>query len=33
VGPVSRLALTAIIRDRNPVREYDWSTAMELATM
>jgi len=33
LGPVSRLALTSIIRDRNPVREYDWSTAMELATM
>jgi NAD(P)-dependent dehydrogenase (short-subunit alcohol dehydrogenase family) len=33
VGPVSRLVLTSINRDRNPVREYDWSTAMELATM
>jgi NAD(P)-dependent dehydrogenase (short-subunit alcohol dehydrogenase family) len=33
VGPVSRLVLTSIIRDRNPVREYDWASAIELSTM
>ena len=33
VGPVSRLVLSSIIRDRNPVREYDWSSAIELSTM
>jgi NAD(P)-dependent dehydrogenase (short-subunit alcohol dehydrogenase family) len=33
VGPVSRLVLTSISRDRNPVREYEWTGAIELATM
>jgi NAD(P)-dependent dehydrogenase (short-subunit alcohol dehydrogenase family) len=33
VGPVNRLVLTSIIRDRNPVREYDWASAVELSTM
>jgi len=33
VGPVSRLAMTSILRDRNPVREYRWADAMELTTM
>ncbi len=33
VGPVSRLVLTAIARDNNPVKEYDYSTATYLTTM
>jgi NAD(P)-dependent dehydrogenase (short-subunit alcohol dehydrogenase family) len=33
VGPVSRLALTAIARDNNPVREYKIAEAIELTTM
>jgi NAD(P)-dependent dehydrogenase (short-subunit alcohol dehydrogenase family) len=33
VGPVSRLVLAAILRDNNPVREYDIAKAIELTTM
>ena len=33
VGPVSRLVLSAIDRDNNPVREYDIAKAIELTTM
>ncbi len=33
VGPVQHLVLTAILRDQNPIREYDISTARELITM
>ncbi len=33
VGPVSRLVLTAIARDNNPVREYDIAGALNLTTM
>jgi NAD(P)-dependent dehydrogenase (short-subunit alcohol dehydrogenase family) len=33
VGPVSRLVLTAILRDDNPIKEYNISTAVELVTM
>lgn len=33
VGPVSRLVITAVIRDHNPIREYNISTANELITM
>ncbi len=33
VGPVSRLALVAIARDNNPVREYQIAPAVYLATM
>lgn len=33
VGPVSRLVLTAIARDNNPIREYNFETATYLATM
>ena len=33
VGPVSRLVLAAILRDNNPVREYDVAKAIELTTM
>lgn len=33
VGPVSRLVVTAIIRDNNPIAEYDIATASELVTM
>jgi NAD(P)-dependent dehydrogenase (short-subunit alcohol dehydrogenase family) len=33
VGPVSRLVLTAILRDDNPIKEYNISTALELVTM
>lgn len=32
-GPVSRLVVTAILRDNNPIREYNHSTALELVTM
>lgn len=33
VGPVSRLVMTAVLRDNNPVRDYDISTALDLVTM
>ncbi len=33
VGPVARLALVAIARDNNPVREYSIDPAVSLATM
>ena len=33
LGPVSHLVITAVIRDHNPIREYDISTASELVTM
>ncbi len=33
VGPVSRLVLTAIARDHNPIREYDIAGALNLTTM
>ena len=33
VGPVSHLVITAVVRDHNPIREYDISTAQELITM
>lgn len=33
VGPVRRLVVTAVVRDHNPIREYDISTANELITM
>lgn len=33
VGPVSRLVITAVMRDHNPVREYNISTASDLITM
>ncbi len=33
VGPVQHLVVTAIVRDTNPIREYDISTARELITM
>jgi NAD(P)-dependent dehydrogenase (short-subunit alcohol dehydrogenase family) len=33
VGPVSRLVLSAIYRDNNPVREYDVPGATDLTTM
>jgi NAD(P)-dependent dehydrogenase (short-subunit alcohol dehydrogenase family) len=33
VGPVSRLVITAVLRDHNPIREYDISTANDLITM
>lgn len=33
LGPVSRLALVAIERDHNPVREYDIEAAIRLTTM
>lgn len=33
VGPVSRLVLTAISRDNNPVREYSIDAAVELTVM
>ena len=33
LGPVSRLVITAVIRDHNPIREYDVSTASDLVTM
>jgi NAD(P)-dependent dehydrogenase (short-subunit alcohol dehydrogenase family) len=33
VGPVSRLVITAVQRDHNPIREYDISTASALITM
>jgi NAD(P)-dependent dehydrogenase (short-subunit alcohol dehydrogenase family) len=33
VGPVSRLVLSAIARDENPVRDYDIAGAINLTTM
>lgn len=33
VGPVSRLILSSIMRDANPVREYDHVKAQQLVTM
>lgn len=33
VGPVSHLVLTAILRDQNPIQEYNIETARELITM
>lgn len=33
VGPISRLVITAVVRDHNPIREYDISTAKDLITM
>jgi NAD(P)-dependent dehydrogenase (short-subunit alcohol dehydrogenase family) len=33
IGPVSRLVLTAIARDNNPIREYTVDRAIELTTM
>ncbi len=33
VGPVSRLVITSILRDNNPVREYKIAEAIELTTM
>lgn len=33
VGPVSRLVLSAIARDNNPVKQYDVASAMYLTTM
>ena len=33
VGPVSRLVITAVDRDENPVREYDIGRAVALTTM
>jgi NAD(P)-dependent dehydrogenase (short-subunit alcohol dehydrogenase family) len=32
-GPVSRLVITAILRDNNPIRDYNHATALELVTM
>ncbi len=33
VGPVSRLVITAITRDNNPIEEYNISTALDLIMM
>jgi NAD(P)-dependent dehydrogenase (short-subunit alcohol dehydrogenase family) len=33
VGPVSRLVISAVLRDHNPIREYNISTAADLITM
>lgn len=33
VGPVSRLVLSAIARDNNPVKQYDVASAIHLTTM
>lgn len=33
IGPVSHLVLTAILRDQNPIQEYNIETARELVTM
>jgi NAD(P)-dependent dehydrogenase (short-subunit alcohol dehydrogenase family) len=33
VGSVSRLVITAVLRDHNPIREYSISTANDLITM
>lgn len=33
VGPISRLVIAAVIRDNNPIKDYDISTARDLITM
>lgn len=33
VGAVSKLVITAILRDNNPIEEYNTSTALDLVTM
>lgn len=33
VGPISRLVITAILRDNNPIAEYNISSALDLVTM
>ena len=33
VGPISRLVITAVARDHNPIKEYNVSTASDLITM
>lgn len=33
VGPVSRLVISAVLRDHNPIREYNIATARDLITM
>jgi NAD(P)-dependent dehydrogenase (short-subunit alcohol dehydrogenase family) len=33
VGTISRLVITAVVRDHNPIREYNISTANDLITM
>ena len=33
VGPVARLVITAVLRDNNPIEDYNTSTALELVTM
>ena len=33
VGQVSRLVITAILRDHNPIKEYNTASALELVTM
>ena len=33
VGPVSRLVLSAIARDNNPIKQYDFEGAINLTTM
>lgn len=33
VGPISRLVITAIMRDNNPIEDYNTSTALDLVTM
>lgn len=33
VGPVSKLVITAVLRDHNPIREYNISTARDLIIM
>lgn len=33
VGPVSRLVVSAVVRDHNPIREYNISSAADLITM
>ena len=33
VGPISRLVITAILRDNNPIAEYNTSSALDLVTM
>lgn len=33
VGPITRLVITAVTRDHNPIKEYNISTATDLITM
>jgi NAD(P)-dependent dehydrogenase (short-subunit alcohol dehydrogenase family) len=33
VGPIARLVITAIVRDNNPIEDYNTSTALDLVTM